>query len=128
MHAPSDAPMIERIVCAAESMRPTVRVGDAVDVHADARVRVGDVVTLGARGRPEVLHRIVARVPFTPLLVHCGDAPAARPALARTGDVSGVALLERRRPSPAASLRALLSAVVDHGRGRLRRARGSRAA
>jgi len=110
------------VVCAGESMRPTLHDGDRVRVHRCHTVTPGDVVLFETRdGTGTVLHRVVARIPGTPWFVHCGDAGRRGGAgLARLDRVIGRADLPRRRPPPASYL-AAITLLLRTARRRLRR-------
>lgn len=108
-------------ICAGQSMAPTIKIGDAVEIAICARYRAGEVVVFGRSGGDyEVVHRIVCKLPFAPYFVHRGDAPESRVGLARCDHVLGRVALPRRRPRlrdlAAGFLLALRTGIARLGR------------
>jgi len=95
------SPQIDGIVvCAGDSMDPTLKFGQRVRVRPAARIRAGDVVVF-TTASPDihVIHRVMFKAPFVPWFVHKGDAAGAQAALASTLRIVGLADLPRRPPS-----------------------------
>ena len=86
------------VTCIGRSMEPTIALGDRVRVEACDRPRPGDVVLLQSPAG-YILHRMIARLPGTDLLLHIGDSPVCTgPGLARMSRIIGRADLPRRPP------------------------------
>mgnify|MGYP001605826773 FL=1 len=77
------------VTCASGSMEPAIRAGEQVRI-ATRPPRQGDIALFVSTAGRLILHRLLLRVPWTPLWLQTGDASRGAPRLVHERRIIGV--------------------------------------
>ncbi len=106
------------VTCAGSSMTPTILPEHRVSIRAAKKLRRGDVIAFHTLDESTViLHRIILILPWRGILIHCGDAPLAKPGITRKSQVLGASTIHHASPSLRQTIKALRYSIRKLLRG-----------